>query len=90
MASTDRWIRRRARTPYSQPSTTVPLVRTLMAGMVDAARAAFVEPFMLKLEQHEIKLRRLPHELDGLRIVQLTDIHHSPLQAARRLSAPLN
>lgn len=33
---------------------------------------------MLAVERHEIALRRLPRELDGLRIVQLSDIHHSP------------
>jgi uncharacterized protein len=42
------------------------------------ARAAFAEPYQLAVERHAIALRRLPRELDGLRIVQLSDIHHSP------------
>lgn len=80
MASPDKRTRRSLRMPYSRSSTTaaVPLVRTLMAGVVDAARSAFAEPYLLRLERHEIRLARLPRELDGLRVVQLSDIHHSP------------
>jgi predicted MPP superfamily phosphohydrolase len=42
------------------------------------ARIALAEPYLLKIERTTIALRRLPRELDGLRIVQLSDIHHSP------------
>ncbi len=42
------------------------------------AREAIAEANSLVIEHHEIKLRRLPKELDGFRIVQLTDLHHSP------------
>lgn len=54
-------------------------LRDLAAGVMQMARAAFAEPHTLRVERREIFLRRLPRELDGLRIVQLTDIHHSPL-----------
>jgi len=53
--------------------------RNLAAGLMQVARAAIAEPFTLKVEHQQIFLRRLPRALDGFRIVQLTDIHHSPL-----------
>lgn len=53
-------------------------VRTLTEGLMQAARTAFAEPFMLTVERRAIGLQRLPQELDGFTIVQLTDIHHSP------------
>jgi predicted MPP superfamily phosphohydrolase len=40
---------------------------------------------MLSVERHEIALRRLPPELDGLRIVQLSDIHHSPFTGSAQI-----
>lgn len=52
--------------------------RTLAAGLVQLARAAFAEPYQLAVERHAIALKRLPRELDGLKIVHLSDIHHSP------------
>jgi uncharacterized protein len=42
------------------------------------ARTALTEPFQLVVEHHAIHLRRLPPALERLRIVQLSDIHHSP------------
>ena len=53
-------------------------LRTLATGLMQAARTAFAEPYMLTVERRAIGLKRLPRELDGLRVVQLTDIHHSP------------
>jgi uncharacterized protein len=53
-------------------------LRTLTAGLAEAARAAFAEPYQLAVERHAVALRRLPRELDGLRVVHLSDIHHSP------------
>src|SRR5688500_19748041 len=53
-------------------------LRTLTAGLAQVARAAFSEPYQLAVERHAVGLRRLPRELDGLRIVHLSDIHHSP------------
>jgi hypothetical protein len=59
------------------PQRAKPL-RTLAAGFMQMARAAFAEPYNLVVERTEIALRRLPPALDGLRVVQLSDIHHSP------------
>lgn len=53
--------------------------RSLATGLLQIARTAFAEPYTLTVEHREIYLRRLPPALDGFRIVQLTDIHHSPL-----------
>src|SRR5919202_3761791 len=36
---------------------------------------------MISVERREIVLRRLPKELDGLRVVQLSDIHNGPFTA---------
>jgi uncharacterized protein len=53
-------------------------LRTLTAGLAGVARAAFAEPYQLAVERHAVALKRLPRELDGLRVVHLSDIHHSP------------
>jgi predicted MPP superfamily phosphohydrolase len=53
-------------------------LRTLTAGLAQVARAAFSEPYQLAVERHAVALPRLPRELDGLRVVHLSDIHHSP------------
>jgi predicted MPP superfamily phosphohydrolase len=52
---------------------------------MQAARRALAEPYMLAVERQEIRLARLPKELDGLRIVQLSDIHHSPFTGTRQI-----
>jgi uncharacterized protein len=75
MAGITNWReRRRVAAPPRRPTP----FRTLAAGLAQLARAAFAEPFQLAVERHSIALRRLPRELDGLKIVQLSDIHHSP------------
>jgi predicted MPP superfamily phosphohydrolase len=40
---------------------------------------------MLTVEHHEIFLPNLPHALDRLRIVHLTDLHHSPFTSREQL-----
>lgn len=68
-----------SRSFVNAPSARTTPLRGLAAGVMQFARSAFAEPHTLKIERREIFLRRLPRELDGFRIVQLTDIHHSPL-----------
>jgi len=77
-------IRRKMRTNarLSQPPS--PL-RTLALNLGEAARAAFAEPFTLTIERRRIGLRRLPKELDGFRIVHLSDLHLGPLTSAAQL-----
>lgn len=53
-------------------------LRTLTAGLAQLARAAFAEPYELTVERVAVGLKKLPRELDGLRVVHLSDIHHSP------------
>ena len=60
-------------------------LRALAASLAHAARAALAEPFMLTVERRAIGLRRLPRELDGLRIVHLSDIHHSPFTGSEQI-----
>lgn len=52
-------------------------LRTLALNLSEAARSALTEPYRLTIEHHQIYLRRLPRALDGFRIVQLSDMHHS-------------
>ena len=51
----------------------------LLAGNISrVAKHALNEANSLTLEQITIKLKRLPKQLDGFRIVHLSDTHHSP------------
>lgn len=61
------------------------LAANLAPGLAQLARAAFAEPFALTVERHAISLPRLPRILNGLRIVQLTDLHHSPFTGSGQL-----
>lgn len=61
------------------------LAANLAPGLAQLARAAFAEPFALTVERHAIRLPRLPRILDGLRIAQLTDLHHSPFTGSGQL-----
>jgi uncharacterized protein len=49
------------------------------------ARDAIAEANSIIVEEHEIHLRRLPKALDGFRVVQLTDLHHSPFTDAKQI-----
>jgi predicted MPP superfamily phosphohydrolase len=80
MAKITTWRERRR----VAPRRTTPF-RTLAAGLVHVARAAFAEPFKLDVERHAIGLKRLPRELDGLKIVHLSDIHHGPFTAREQI-----
>jgi predicted MPP superfamily phosphohydrolase len=73
MATINGWRERRR----VAPRRAAPL-RTMAAGLAQLARSAFEEPYQLAVERHAVGLKRLPQSLDGLKIVQLSDIHHSP------------
>lgn len=81
-------IRRKQRSRVAAPSGVgrpqTPL-RALALNLTQAARAALTEPYMLTIERRQIHLRRLPKELDGLRIVQLSDIHLSPFTSREQV-----
>ncbi len=89
MPNISRWKDRRRRgiaaaAALGAPAST-PLIRSLAAGLVQVARRAFAEPFLLSVEETTVSLRRLPRALDGLRIVQLSDIHHSPFTSRQQI-----
>ena len=83
MSTPIRWKERGRVAPYGsgQPRP----LRTLALNLSHAARAALTEPYMLTVEHRQINLRRLPHELDGLRVVQLSDIHHSAFTSREQI-----
>lgn len=84
MSTPIRWKeRRRVASSVSQRPQT-PL-RAFALNLGEAARAALTEPFRLTVEHRQIKLRRLPRELDGFRVVQLSDIHHSPFTSREQI-----
>ena len=45
----------------------------------------FIERFQINLREQTVDVPGLPAELDGLRLVQLTDIHLSPFLSVREL-----
>src|SRR5918993_487250 len=80
MAKLTGWTeRRRVATRRATP------LRTMAAGLVQLARAAFAEPYQLAVERRAVALRRLPRELDGFRVVHLSDIHHSPFTGRQQV-----
>ena len=58
-------IAARARQPRSR--------RTLAAML----QAAAIEPYQVEITHHPIRIKRLPSEFRGFRIVQISDVHHS-------------
>ncbi|HEV2860701.1 MAG TPA: metallophosphoesterase [Pyrinomonadaceae bacterium] len=81
MATNTTWRERRR---VARRGGTTPL-RTIASGLVQLARAAFAEPYQLAVERQTIGLRRLPREMDGLKIVHLSDIHHSPFTGRQQV-----
>lgn len=53
-------------------------IRRLAGNWSKKAQLALDEANSLSLEHVEIELKRLPKKLDGFRIIQLSDTHHSP------------
>ena len=81
MATPIRW-KQRARVTRNHSQR--PL-RALALSLSEAARSALAEPYMLTIERRSIFLRRLPKSLDGLRIVQLSDLHYGPLTSGAQI-----
>jgi predicted MPP superfamily phosphohydrolase len=61
----------------SLTSSETPL-RELAGNLSKVAKYAIDEANSLSLERVEIRLERLPKKLDGLKIIHLSDTHHSP------------
>ncbi len=60
-------------------------LRDLASNFSKVAKTAINEANSLVVEEVEIYLKRLPEKLDGLRIVHLSDIHHSPFTDLRHI-----
>ncbi len=59
----------------------------LVAGpLVTVGYGVFVQRLNIRLREQKIGIPGLPEDLDGLRIVQLTDIHLSPFLSERELA----
>ncbi len=81
MTTPTRWGRRPKRFAEQEPTR----LRAIKSTLSQMARVALTEPFMLVIERQEIQLRRLPKELDGFRIVHLSDFHYGPLTNSKHL-----
>ncbi|MDQ3135006.1 MAG: metallophosphoesterase [Acidobacteriota bacterium] len=84
MANISRW-RERRHVSVSPNNAAPTLLRSLAAGLFQTARHALAEPYKLVIERRTIRLTRLPRSLDGLRVVQLSDIHHSPFTSRKQV-----
>jgi len=83
MSTPIRW-KQRGRVPSLGGRLETPL-RALALNLSEAARSALTEPFRLTIEHRRIYLRRLPPAFDGFRVVQLSDIHHSPFTSRAQI-----
>jgi uncharacterized protein len=59
---------------------------TLAGTFSKKAREALAEAETVEIEKVYIRLKKLPKALDGFRIVQLSDIHHSPFTSREFIS----
>jgi predicted MPP superfamily phosphohydrolase len=60
-------------------------LRTLAAGVAQAARAALSEPFLITVEHQPVVLNKLLPALNGFKIVQLSDLHHGPFTGTEQI-----
>ena len=60
-------------------------LRELAGNLSKVAKYAIDEANSLSLERVEVPIRRLPKKLDGLRIIHLSDIHHSPFTSLEHI-----
>lgn len=84
MSTPLRWKQRGRVSPFARRQAETPL-RAFALNLSAAARSALSEPFRLTVEHQPIYLPRLPRAFDGFRIVQLSDIHHSPFTSVKQI-----
>jgi uncharacterized protein len=85
MSTPIRWNQRGRVRPLRGAKRPQTPLRALALNLTQAARSALTEPYMLTIEHRQIFLRRLPTQLDSFRIVQLSDIHHSPFTSREQI-----
>jgi predicted MPP superfamily phosphohydrolase len=61
-------------------------LRAIANGIREFARENLNEANLISIEETKIRLARLPKELDGFRIVHLSDIHHSPFTSLEHIT----
>ena len=61
-------------------------LRDLASNFSLVARSALNEANSLTIERISIQLKRLPKKLEGLRIVHLSDVHHSPFTSLEHIA----
>jgi predicted MPP superfamily phosphohydrolase len=61
-------------------------IRQFAGNWSNFARTAMEEANSLSLERVEIRLKRLPQKLDGLKIIHLSDTHHSPFTGLEHIA----
>jgi predicted MPP superfamily phosphohydrolase len=86
MATPIRWKRGRRALPYGSSAGPETPLRSLAFNLAQAARSALAEPYMLTIEHRLIWLSRLPAALDGLRVVHLSDVHHSAFTSREQVA----
>lgn len=58
------------------------LRRIALASLAPPLLAALLEPYQIVVRRHDIFLRELPREADGMRVAQLSDLHCSAITPA--------
>lgn len=86
MATPIRWKQSGRVASYSGANRPGTPLRSLALSLAQAARTALAEPYMLTIEHRPIHLRRLSKAFDGLRVVHLSDVHHSGFTSRDQVS----
>jgi predicted MPP superfamily phosphohydrolase len=86
MATPIRWNQSGRAARYGVANRPDTPLRSLALSLAQAARTALAEPYMLSIEHRPIHLRRLPRAFDGLRVVHLSDVHHSAFTSRDQVS----
>ncbi len=86
MATPIRWKARGRGARFGGANRPETPLRSLALSLAQAARTALAEPYMLTIEHRLIFLRRLPKAFDGLRIVHLSDVHHSAFTSREQVA----
>jgi predicted MPP superfamily phosphohydrolase len=53
----------------------IAIIDLALAGIGGAAYSTLIEPGLFRMEQVQLKLKRLPRAFSGLRVVQISDLH---------------
>src|SRR5947209_13625652 len=60
-------------------------IRKLAGNLSKVAKTALEEANKLTIEHVPVYLERLPRQMEGFRIVQLSDTHHSPFTSLKHI-----